>query len=93
LVLPATDVGASAEAAAGASDDDAADGLIVGGVADGVDEFGLHDAGPGVEAFGPVEGDGDDAALLFVEELFVVGHGGRVRREEGRGKRRRLLTA
>jgi len=70
------EVAARGEALAGAGDDDAAHGEVgadaFGGGADGVDH---GDVGDGVAGFRLVQRQGDDMAILVIEQR--IGHGGR----------------
>ena len=53
-------IGAGAEAAAGAGDDDGADVVVLVGGVEGLDHFPLHGGVEGVELVGPVQRDGED---------------------------------
>ena len=53
-------IGAGAEPAPGAGDDDGADVVVLVGLVEGVDQFLLHRGVEGVELVGPVQGDGQD---------------------------------
>ena len=68
------EVGAGAEAAARAGDDDGADVVVLVGRVEGVDHLLLHGAGEGVELVGPVQRDGEDLLLDLVFD-GLVGHG------------------
>ena len=70
----AGDVGAGAEGAAGAGDDDGADIVVGVGALKGVGDFGAHLAGIGVELFRAVEGD-DQAGTVEVAGDVLVVHG------------------
>jgi len=61
-----------AKAAAGAGDDDYAYVTVLLGLFDAPAIFGVHAPGPGVQAAGPIEGDGRDAVIDCVGGRFEV---------------------
>jgi hypothetical protein len=68
-------VGARAEAAPRAGDDDGADLAICIGTLDRVGEFDAHAGRPGVQAIGAVQREQRDLVAAFDGDLFVL-HGG-----------------
>ena len=82
----AGDVGAGAEAAAGARDDDGPDAVIGAGFGEDREEVLLEAAAEGVEPLGAVEGDHGDVVLPVVEKVFV-GHAGSFARWFAAGRR------
>src|SRR5262249_50566811 len=69
------EVGAGAETAARAGDDDGADVVVLVGRVEGGDHLLHHATGEGVELVGPVQRDGEDLVLDLVFD-GLIGHGG-----------------
>lgn len=82
----AGDVGAGAEAAAGAGEDDGADGVVLLQGGTDVEDLSLEGAVERVEFFRPLEGDGCDVVRDF-EDQVLEGHGAPRRRRCGGVKR------
>ena len=66
-------VHAGAEGAAGAGDDDRADGVVLAGALEGVDQLVRHLDREGVHLVGTVQRQGEDA-VFDLPEQGVVGH-------------------
>ena len=66
-------VGAGAEAAPRTGDDDDPHRRVVGGPGEQGPVLGVHPTGPGVEALGPVQGDGGDAVAHVVAGDLQLG--------------------
>ena len=72
LARAARHVGAGAEGAAGAGDDDGADIVVAVGAFKGIGDLGAHLAGIGIELVGPVERDDHEGAVELAADVFVV---------------------